>query len=205
MAAARPSDREPPTKTLTPADSYSYHPRFTELTQSRPARDGAGLCFTAEGFTEMNAHFTRLYEHAAWANRRVLELLRSREGENRRARELFAHILNAELVWLTRLAGRDSNALPIWSELSLEECAALLEENAAGFRKLVAEMPEAEFSRALTYRNQTGKEFSTAVADILTHVAAHGSYHRGQITEAVKHAGGGPVGTDFILFVREVG
>jgi uncharacterized damage-inducible protein DinB len=153
----------------------------------------------------MNAHFTRLYEHAAWANRRVLELLRSREGENQRARELFAHVLNAERVWLTRLGGHDSNALPIWSELSIEECAALLEENAAGFRRLIAEMTEADFSRALTYRNQTGKEFTTAVADILTHVAAHGSYHRGQITEAVRHAGGEPVGTDFILFVREVG
>lgn len=153
----------------------------------------------------MNAHFTRLYEHAVWGNRRVLELLRSREGENKRARELFAHILNSERVWLTRLGGQDSNALPIWSELSLEECAALLEENAAAFRQFIAEMTEADFSRVLTYRNQTGKEFSTAVADILTHVAAHGAYHRGQITEAVRHAGGEPVGTDFILFVREVG
>jgi uncharacterized damage-inducible protein DinB len=153
----------------------------------------------------MNAHFTRLYEHAAWANRRVLELLRSRESENKRARELFAHILNSERVWLTRLAGRDSNALPIWSELSVEECAALVEENAAGFRRFIAEMTEADFSRALTYRNQTGTEFSTAVADILTHVAAHGSYHRGQITEAVRQAGGESVGTDFILFVREDG
>jgi uncharacterized damage-inducible protein DinB len=153
----------------------------------------------------MNAHFTRLYDHAAWANRRVLEPLRADKGENQRARELFAHILNSERVWLTRLGGQDSNALPIWSELSIEACAALLEENAAAFHEFIAGMTEADFNRVLTYRNQTGKEFSTAVADILTHVAAHGSYHRGQITEAVRHAGGEPVGTDFILFVREAG
>lgn len=153
----------------------------------------------------MNAHFTRLFDHAAWGNQRVLELLRAQSSVTARAQELFAHILNSERVWITRLHGHDSNALPIWSELSLDECAALLEENAAAYRQFIGDLPAAEFSRVLTYRNQTGKQFQTSIADILTHVAMHGAYHRGQITEAVRHAGGEPVGTDFILFTREVG
>lgn len=153
----------------------------------------------------MNAHFIRLYEHAAWANRRVLELLRAQGAANERAQELFAHILNSERVWITRLQGQDSNALPIWSKLSLDECAALVEENAAVYHRFIAELPEAEFSRVLTYRNQTGRQFQTSIADILTHVAMHGAYHRGQITEVVRRAGGEPVGTDFIIFAREVG
>lgn len=153
----------------------------------------------------MNAYFTRLYDHVEWGNRRVLELLRQSESVNARALELFSHILNAEQAWITRLEGKDSTALPIWSMLTLEDRARLIEENSARFRQFIEALPEDDFNRLLTYRNQSGKEFQTAISDILTHVAMHSAYHRGQITEAVKHAGGTPVNTDFITFVREIG
>jgi uncharacterized damage-inducible protein DinB len=46
-------------------------------------------------------------------------------------------------------------------------------------------------------------EFQTPIKDLLMHVALHGSYHRGQIAQALRLAGGEPVNTDFITFVRE--
>jgi len=42
-------------------------------------------------------------------------------------------------------------------------------------------------------------------ADILTQVATHGAYHRGQIAKAIRRGGGTPADTDFIIFVREQG
>ena len=40
-------------------------------------------------------------------------------------------------------------------------------------------------------------------ADIVTHVALHGAYHRGQIAWVLRHGAGEPVSTDFITMVRE--
>jgi uncharacterized damage-inducible protein DinB len=40
------------------------------------------------------------------------------------------------------------------------------------------------------------------VADVLTHVAMHGVYHRGQIAGAVRAANGTPAYTDYIQAVR---
>jgi uncharacterized damage-inducible protein DinB len=52
------------------------------------------------------------------------------------------------------------------------------------------------------YKNLSRKEF-LSTRDILTHVAMHGTYHRGQIAAALRAADITPPNTDFITFVRE--
>jgi uncharacterized damage-inducible protein DinB len=148
-------------------------------------------------------YFLRLYEHAIWANRRVLGLLRKQSQENERARILFNHVLSAEQVWMTRLCGRDSSALPIWPHRSLDECAALMEENYARYQQFLNDLTEENLGQEVAYKNSQGQEFHTPVGDILTQVAFHGAYHRGQIATVVRDAGGEPINTDFITFARE--
>ena len=50
--------------------------------------------------------------------------------------------------------------------------------------------------------NSTNDEFDNSVGEILTHVAMHGHYHRGQIARSMRLAGREPVYTDYIGFVR---
>jgi uncharacterized damage-inducible protein DinB len=151
----------------------------------------------------MKENFLRLFRHADWANRRVLALLQSVNDPPEKARRLFAHVLAAERVWLTRLRGEDSTALEIWPELALEKCAALLEKNATDYRNYFEALPEASLNDVITYRNSKGIQFRTQVMDVCTHVSVHGSYHRGQIAQTMRNAGFEPVNTDFITFVRE--
>ena len=47
-----------------------------------------------------------LFEHLRWADQRALAALRASNGHPTQARELFAHVLGAEEVWLARLEGR---------------------------------------------------------------------------------------------------
>ncbi|WP_244563156.1 DinB family protein [Paenibacillus uliginis] len=54
----------------------------------------------------------------------------------------------------------------------------------------------------MTYTNSSGKEFMTSIRDILTHVALHGQYHRGQINSRFRADGIDPVNMDYITFVR---
>lgn len=148
------------------------------------------------------AHFQRLFDYDAWANGRVLELLQAQPADPAPARHLLAHILAAGEVWLTRLRGRDSSALAIFPDLDLAACAAAHERTSAGYRGYLAAMDAAGLDQAIDYRNTKGDRFSTPVRDILTHVGAHGAYHRGQIARLMRESGVAPVGTDFILYTR---
>ncbi|GGD50756.1 hypothetical protein GCM10010911_05370 [Paenibacillus nasutitermitis] len=56
----------------------------------------------------------------------------------------------------------------------------------------------------VAYKNQTGASYATSVRDILTHLALHGQYHRGQINTILRSAGGEPVNVDYITYIREL-
>ena len=149
----------------------------------------------------MPTHLTKLMDHLAWADTRVLDGLRSAPGSDPRALTLYAHILGAEHVWLSRIHERPAR-VAIWPTLSLDECAALSAENIAGLRALANALAPAELAREVAYRNSAGDAFRNTVEDILVHVALHGAYHRGQVALVVRGAGGEPVPTDYIAFVR---
>lgn len=143
----------------------------------------------------------KMFEHLNWANQRILETLQNVEIENQQLR-LFSHILNAEQVWITRLKGMDSSQMPIWSDGDIDVCAKLIKQNEENFTTFLAELVETNLDNLITYKNSKGEEFKTSIRDILTHVALHGQYHRGQINLRLRAEGIEPVGTDYILFAR---
>ncbi|MBX6364878.1 MAG: DinB family protein [Gemmatimonadetes bacterium] len=147
----------------------------------------------------------RLFAHMEWADRRVLELLARAGGDAPEpAVRTFAHVLGAERVWMLRLHGEDSRAQPTWPVLSMEELHALAAANRAEYARYLEGLRETDLTSILAYTNQQGQPFRTAVGDILLHVALHGAYHRGQVARMVREAGGEPVNTDFVTYVREL-
>lgn len=145
-------------------------------------------------------HIRSLMDHMAWADEQLLESLRQ-PSVPQRALDLYAHVLGAEHVWLTRLEQRAAT-VPVWPVMTLEECARLAVENRDAFRAYVSRLTSGDLRRTVHYRNSAGDEFDNAIEDILVHVAMHGSYHRGQVTMLVRDAGAEPQPTDYIAFVR---
>lgn len=143
-----------------------------------------------------------MYEHLNWANKRILETLKSTEDENQEVRRLFSHILFAENIWITRLRGLDSSRLPIWSDVNLEVCSELIKQNEDSSTALFTELANTNLEKLIAYTNSKGTEFKNSLRDILTHVALHGQYHRGQINARLRADGNEPVDVDFITFVR---
>jgi uncharacterized damage-inducible protein DinB len=143
-----------------------------------------------------------MYEHLNWANQHILETLQSVEDENQGVIRLFSHILLAEKVWITRLQGLDSSRLPIWSEVDIEVCANLVMQNKESFTTFFTNLSNTDLDKLISYTNSKGKEFKNSVRDILTHVALHGQYHRGQINSRLRADDFEPVNIDFITFVR---
>lgn len=151
----------------------------------------------------MYATISALLDHLAWADARVLAGLRDSPGGDPRAIELFAHVLGAEHVWLTRIRGAEQR-VEVWPTLTLEACGILAAENATDLRAVLeaAAADDDGLQREVSYVNSAGRAFRSTVADILLHVALHGSYHRGQVALLVRQSGGVPASTDYIALAR---
>jgi uncharacterized damage-inducible protein DinB len=149
----------------------------------------------------MRSHFTKVFQHLAWADARVLESLRGAHSVLKKDQDLYAHILGAEHVWLSRIIGT-APKFAVWPTLTLKECEQLAAENGAAYQKLASDLTKEATERAITYRNSAGDEYTSTLEDILTHVSLHGAYHRGQIAASVRAAGDTPIATDYIAFAR---
>jgi uncharacterized damage-inducible protein DinB len=142
----------------------------------------------------------RLFDHAEWANAQVIAALEQQEVADDIV-ELFAHVLGCEETWLSRLEGRKS-AQAVWPKLAKNELAAVAAANAKNYRKYLESLTPDDLARDAAYTNSAGQAFTTPIGDILTHVAMHGSYHRGQVALRIRRDGGVPAPTDFISYVR---
>src|SRR5262245_38958305 len=120
---------------------------------------------------------SRLLEQSVWANRQWIEFVYSRPDSETRPKELLAHIVVAERIWLDRVEGRTEEPTTTFAPLEKGELLRRLEENGEEFRKLAASRLE----EMVHFRRATGEEYDSSVLDILHHFLTHGYHHRGQI------------------------
>ncbi|MDQ6892379.1 MAG: DinB family protein [Acidobacteriota bacterium] len=145
--------------------------------------------------------FKRLLAYDAWANREALSSLRAAGTPPPKALRVLSHLVGAGRLWLARLEKSAGKPPAVWPELSLEEAAAGIEELAGRWRRF-ADVDNAGLARTVSYTNSKGEPWTSSVADILTHVVLHGSYHRGQIASELRAAGHAAAYSDYIEAVR---
>ena len=150
----------------------------------------------------MNELLLSLIAHMRWADALVAESLRRDPVPEPQATRLFSHIASVEHLWLARIEMRSPD-YPVWPDaMAVEQAAALAQEHADLYERLVNGATANQLSRSVSYRNSAGRDFRSTVSDIVTHVAMHGSYHRGQIARQLRSAGRVPPYTDFIQYTR---
>jgi len=148
----------------------------------------------------MKTYLRRLFQYDRWASGQSLPSVYY--PMNTEALRVMAHILNAEKIWLMRLHGEDSSGVPVFRERSIAECEELGEELYAGYLEFIDSLAEEDIDKLINYKNTKGEAFQTSIKDILTHVAFHGAYHRGQAALLVRQEGGTAAPTDYIIFTR---
>lgn len=161
---------------------------------------------------EALALLRRLWAHAVWADRRVLDALLdagvpdeegARQSALREAWREYAHVLGAEAVWLSRLERRPPDSA-VWPESDRDAVIALHAHVVAGYDRYLSALEPSMLSHELEYRTSNGLDFRTTIADILSHVALHGQYHRGKVNVLLRQSGAEAAPADFVSFARGV-
>lgn len=146
-------------------------------------------------------HLRRLLRYDIWANQETLESLRQTPVPPRSLRWL-GHIVGAEYLWLARLR-RQAASLPVWPDLDVGACAEHLGDLSRLWPEYLESQSAGSLSEKIPYVNSQGEAWTSAVEEILTHVAVHSAYHRGQIASDLRAAGLVPAYTDYIHAVRQ--
>lgn len=122
----------------------------------------------------------------------------------RRAVDLMAHLNEARGIWQRRINGTsrpNENTFP--PGRTIEEVKTAWAETASDWAAFLQTLDDEGLARVVDYRTLDGSAFSNTIEELLTHLFGHSFYHRGQIAMLVKAAGGTPVMTDYVFWLRK--
>jgi uncharacterized damage-inducible protein DinB len=121
-------------------------------------------------------------------------------------RDTLKHLLGAEWAWMERFHGRSPRSVPWFEEANT--LAAIRErwQNVeADLRGYLASLQPEALAAPLTYQNFKGETWTYPLWQALMHLANHGTYHRGQVTMALRQLGATPPGIDFLVYYDKRG
>ena len=115
--------------------------------------------------------------------------------------DTLKHLVGAEWVWMERFDGRQARSVPWYPEAntleSLRARWALVESD---LRRFLASLTAEALAAPLTYVNFKGETWTYPLWQTLLHLANHGTYHRGQVTMALRQLGATPPAIDFLVY-----
>jgi uncharacterized damage-inducible protein DinB len=156
-----------------------------------------------------------LFEYNEWANGVLLDtaagmdeasLARERTGYGS-VLETFGHVRGAQETWLHRWLhdGNPPQQVPAVTSGSLGDMRSAFAASHERLRAYLASLDEAAVEHVLTYRDLRGNSHERPMWQLLTHLANHGTYHRGEIAAALTALGHSPGELDFGYWLRDKG
>lgn len=154
----------------------------------------------------MIQYLQKLAAYDQWANQQVLESLRTIPAEappaaKEKAATLMGHLAAAKRVWLNRMVGKPAGTDP-WPKLTLDAADEMLAKADKDFLTLTSKLTLTKLAQPVIYRTFKGQSHATPLVDVVVHIINHGSYHRGQLANAIATAGGTAAATDYIVWAR---
>lgn len=159
----------------------------------------------------------RLYEYHVWANEKVFERLQEvPEGVSEQEvpsvfptiTQTLAHMLKTDYVWLLAMKGESYEEVGpkvgvLLQELkgkNVHELRKLFAESAQQFRDFFGQISMEDTS---AYTHPALGTVHARYADIVQHVANHGTYHRGNISAMLRQMGHAGASSDYIFYLFE--
>lgn len=154
-----------------------------------------------------------LIPYHAWAGKKVLEqvgklddtsLVKEFGGSFPSIRLTLLHMLQADYRWLHRFKGKPIVDIPKeWNDLGAR---AIIDMLLSVHQELVGQVKSmTDENHVIRFTTAKGDTYEMPFAVLVTHVVNHGTYHRGQLVNMIRMAGGQAVGTDYFLYWLEQG
>lgn len=144
--------------------------------------------------------FRDVFEYNAWANRKIIDALRSNSSS--KSLEILAHLVTTEREYFDRLPGKDSTGFNFWPELTIDDCETLAASTADAYRDLLA-TDEETLEQTAEYKTSQGVPHTDTWRQLLTQVVMHSATHRGNIMLKLRESGFEPPVIDYIVYLRE--
>lgn len=142
-----------------------------------------------------------LLDYNLWANKTVLKILLENEVPEKTLL-LYSHILNAEKIWLGRMANQAFKNTPVWKVYPKSELVNETLKSYDNWDNFISSLSEKGFLEVFNYQNTSGKSFQNSIKDVYIHVINHGTYHRSQIAMLLSDVDIKPPVTDYIFYKR---
>ncbi|MEQ9297753.1 MAG: DinB family protein [Cyclobacteriaceae bacterium] len=147
-------------------------------------------------------YFRRLYTYNAWANEMLYSYLREGAYQNKKIDVLFSHITVSQILWHNRITGQEKPKWGLFDTIPTHILLELNQKSNKAWQEVVLGTSKSGFKEMISYVDTEGRSQHTQLRDILTHVANHGTHHRGQIVAWLRAEGIAPPALDYILFTR---
>ncbi len=147
-------------------------------------------------------YFINLFEYEYWANNKVLMYIEN----NTRSRcviNLFSHMVADMKPWITLLSKEtvpgNIECLPSWN---VQQCKDELNEVNTKISRIINSLNPAEMKNKVSSLGSNGQFFVNTVTEVLTQIASHSQYHRGQIEMLIKDETGINLRTMYMSYLR---
>lgn len=151
----------------------------------------------------MKDHFKNIFKYDAWANAEIVNCLAQMDTPPQKAISLMSHIINAQVLWLSRITNVATD-VKVWQDYDKNELPDKLKESSKNLIEFINTLDQEGLKKVITYTNTKGEKFESALTDILNQLSHHSAYHRGQIALLVKPLVGELPITDYIHFARKI-
>ena len=150
----------------------------------------------------------KLIEYNNWANQLIgkqIEQLTHEQfakqfgGSFGSIKATVVHVLESDWLWLNRFKGIPLAAVLAWQMETASEVFSVWRAIQDDMLLIAPTLVE-EQNKKIRFRTRKGIDYTLPAEDLIIHIANHGSYHRGQLTDMIRLAGGQPVSTDYFLF-----
>lgn len=131
-------------------------------------------------------HLLKMLDAEIWANRVIVETLENAKDADERCFFLLSHLMNSYSMWLSRILGTEIN-VGLFEERSLPQNSELMKAVFASLKAHLERADEKEITRVIEFTFPLdGSRRKLSVADAVTHLVTHSTYHRGQIISRLK-------------------
>jgi uncharacterized damage-inducible protein DinB len=154
-----------------------------------------------------------IYAYDRWVNNRLLDTAESVPAERTREQfgssfdsihGTFAHMLGAQIVWLSRWKGTSPDRVPNANDFeSIAAIRAAWKDTEKALSEFIDGLTDQQLAATVTYSNTQGQTFSLPLWQMMLHVVNHGTHHRSEIADMLTRVGHAPEATDMHIYFLE--